>query len=120
MNIRGRWEFFAGYLNISWCKCNFGDDDMTRSRHPQHKLSVMESFVMAVGGMIEDGVFSVLGSVVAIAGHLASVAFLIAGILTLITARSSAGLYEKFKTAGGRVTFVKVVTGSRTFAGHIT
>lgn len=74
---------------------------------------------MAVGGMVGGGIFSVLGLVVQIAGHLAPLAFLIAGILTYVTGCSYAGLYEKFRTSGGSVAFVRHVTGSTILSGHI-
>ncbi len=93
---------------------------MTESTQtPPAKLSLLDAFVMAVGGMIGGGIFSVLGLVIEIAGHLAPLAFLIAGSLTFITGCSYAGLYEKFKTAGGSVAFVRAVTGNSTIAGHI-
>lgn len=91
----------------------------TNAQQTRRKLSAMESFVMAVGGMIGGGIFSVLGLVVEITGNLAPLSFLIAGVLTTITACSYAGLYEKFKTAGGSIAFVRSVCGNSRLAGHL-
>lgn len=89
-----------------------------KSVKTHRKLSLMESYVMAVGGMIGGGIFSVLGLVLEISGPWASLSFLIAGALTFITGLSYAGLYEQQKVPGGSVAFIKHATGSDRLAGH--
>ncbi|MCA9814433.1 MAG: hypothetical protein KC652_04910, partial [Cyanobacteria bacterium HKST-UBA01] len=83
------------------------------------KLTLMEAYVMAVGGMIGGGIFSVLGLVLELSGPWAALAFLIAGILTFISGLSYAGLYEEQKVPGGSVAFIHNATGSAKLAGHV-
>src|SRR5690606_6081017 len=83
------------------------------------KLTLMEAYVMAVGGMIGVGIFSVLGLVLELSGPWAAMAFLMAGILTYISGLSYAGLYEEQKVAGGSVAFIHNATGSARTAGHV-
>lgn len=83
------------------------------------KLTLMEAYVMAVGGMIGGGIFSVLGLVLELSGPWAALAFLMAGILTYISGLSYAGLYEEQKVAGGSVAFIHNATGSARTAGHV-
>ena len=92
-------------------------EEANESKHPR-KLTLMEAYVMAVGGMIGGGIFSVLGLVLEISGPWASLSFLIAGVLTFITGLSYAGLYEQQKVPGGSVAFIKHATGSDKLAGH--
>lgn len=84
-----------------------------------HKLTLMEAYVMAVGGMIGGGIFSVLGLVLELSGPWAGLSFLIAGVLTYISGLSYAGLYEEQRIPGGSVAFIQSATGNSTLAGHV-
>lgn len=68
---------------------------------PDHKLGLNASFSMAVGGMIGGGIFSTLGVVIAVSGAMASVSFLIGGLIALATARSYTGLTRHHGSSGG-------------------
>lgn len=94
-------------------------DETASENRKSHKLTLMESYVMAVGGMIGGGIFSVLGLVLELSGQWACLAFLLAGTLTYISGLSYAGLYEQQKVAGGSVAFIKNETGSSILAGHV-
>ena len=82
------------------------------------KMGFNAAWSMAVGGMVGGGIFSVLGVVVHVAGPLAWLSFVIAGLIALITGFSYvhlAGLYEE---TGGAFTFLRK-TGRKSFAGEL-
>ena len=74
---------------------------------------------IGIGGMVGGGIFAVLGLSVQIAGGGAPVAFLVAGLVALLTARSYALLSTSFPKRGGTVTFVNRAFGRGLFTGGI-
>jgi amino acid transporter len=74
---------------------------------------------IGVGGMVGGGIFAVLGLSVQLAGAGAPLAFLIAGMVALLTARSYALLSTSYPSRGGTVTFVNRAFGPGLFAGGI-
>ncbi len=74
---------------------------------------------IGVGGMVGGGIFAVLGLSVQIARGGAPVAFLVAGLVALLTARSYALLSTSYPSRGGTVTFVNRAFGPGLFAGGI-
>ncbi|MGB7819477.1 MAG: APC family permease [Ornithinibacter sp.] len=74
---------------------------------------------IGVGGMVGGGIFAVLGLSVQIAGGGAPLAFLIAGAVALLTARSYALLSTSYPSRGGTVTFVNRAFGPGLFSGGI-
>ncbi|MBW3593602.1 MAG: amino acid permease, partial [Actinobacteria bacterium] len=70
-------------------------------------LRLRQAVSMAVGGMIGGGIFSVLGVVIEVAGHLAVASFLIGGALALVTAHSYARLTLAHDRAGGSFAFLR-------------
>ena len=74
---------------------------------------------IGVGGMVGGGIFAVLGLSVQIAGGGAPIAFLVAGLVALLTARSYALLSTSYPSRGGTVTFVNCAFGPGLFAGGI-
>ena len=74
---------------------------------------------IGVGGMVGGGIFAVLGLSVQTAGGGAPLAFLIAGLLALVTARSYALLSRSYPSRGGTVTFVNRAFGPGLFAGSV-
>lgn len=72
-----------------------------RRRRQGRKLSLRDAVAMAVGGMIGGGIFSVLGTVVTRAGHLAFLSFVVGGAVALLTARSIAQLSVRTDRSGG-------------------
>ncbi len=81
----------------------------TESTPAPEKMSFQPTWAMAVGGMIGGGIFSVLGVVVAIAGSLAWVSFLIGGVLALLTGISYARLADRYGEGGGAFMFLRKV-----------
>jgi amino acid transporter len=74
---------------------------------------------VGIGGMVGGGIFAVLGLSVQIAGGGAPVAFLVAGLVALLTARSYALLSTSYPSRGGTVRFVNRAFGPGLFAGGI-
>lgn len=74
---------------------------------------------IGVGGMVGGGIFAVLGLSVQITGGGAPIAFLVAGMVALLTARSYALLSRSYPSRGGTVTFVNRAFGAGLFPGGI-
>ena len=72
---------------------------------------------IGIGGMVGGGIFAVLGLSVEIAKGGAPVAFLVAGVVALLTARSYALLSKSYPSQGGTVTFVTKGFGTGLFGG---
>lgn len=94
-------------------------DGTDHSRGPYHprtaghqrdhrgKLRLRDASAMAIGGMIGGGIFSVLGVTIQIAGHLAFMCFVIAGLVALVTAHSYAGLARRSGRSGGPYVYLR-------------
>ncbi len=80
------------------------------------KLDLKELIAMGVGGMVGGGIFSVLGLSVGLAGHAAPVAFLIGGIIALLTGYSYSKLGLKFRSDGGSFTYMEKSVKNRNIA----
>jgi amino acid transporter len=70
-------------------------------------LSLKEVIAMGVGGMVGGGIFSVLGLAIALAGHAAPIAFILSGLLALLTGLSYARLGIAFRSDGGSFTYLE-------------
>lgn len=79
-----------------------------RHRRKEHgKLRFSDATAMAVGGMIGGGIFSVLGTTIAIAGHLAFACFAVGGIIALLTAHSYVKLTLRSGKSGGPFLYLR-------------
>lgn len=72
-------------------------------------MGLNATFCMAVGGMVGGGIFSVLGVVVQLAGPLAWLAFVFAGLIALATAFSYSHLTTAFGKGGGAFGFLRAL-----------
>ena len=72
-------------------------------------MGLNATFCMAVGGMVGGGIFSVLGVVVQLAGPLAWLAFVFAGLIALATAFSYSHLAALFGRGGGSFGFLRAL-----------
>ncbi len=81
------------------------------------KLGFWEVAAIGVGGMVGGGIFAVLGLSVQLAGGGAPLAFALAGVVALLTARSYARLSVRFPSQGGTVSFLDRAFGSGMFTG---
>ncbi len=90
--------------------------DMTRGNK---KIGLTELVAIGIGGMVGGGIFAVLGLAVSLAGGGTPAAFLIAGSLALITAKSYSRLSLSFPDRGGTVRFINQGFGRSVFSGGI-
>lgn len=74
---------------------------------------------IGIGGMVGGGIFAVLGLSVQLAEGGAPMAFLLAGMVALLTARSYALLSRSYPSRGGTVTFVNRAYGTGLFSGSV-
>jgi len=70
------------------------------------KIGFWEAVSIGIGGMIGGGIFAVLGLTVMLAHGAAPFAFLIAGLIALVTAYSYAKLSVRFPSEGGTIEFI--------------
>ncbi len=70
------------------------------------KIGFWEAVSIGIGGMIGGGIFAVLGLTVMLAHGAAPLAFLVAGLIALVTAYSYAKLSVRFPSEGGTIEFV--------------
>jgi len=87
------------------------------SRSGTGKLGYWEVTSIGVGGMVGGGIFAVLGLSVNLAGGGAPVAFLIAGIVALVTSYSYVRLSVTFPSQGGTVAFLDRAFGPGLITG---
>lgn len=84
-----------------------------------HPVGLWGAVAIGVGGMVGGGIFAVLGLSVQIAKGAAPLAFLLAGLVALLTARSYALLSKVYPSRGGTVTFINRTFGAGLFSGGI-
>ena len=80
-------------------------------------VSLLGAVSIGIGGMVGGGIFAVLGLAVELAGGATPVAFLIAGVVTLLTSYSYARLSVAYPSKGGTVIFIDKVFGVDFFTG---
>lgn len=83
------------------------------------KIGLKDAIFIGIGGMVGGGIFAVLGLAVSLAKGGTPVAFLLAGLIALLTAYSYAKLSKKYPENGGTVKFVHHQFGNGIFAGGI-
>jgi amino acid transporter len=81
------------------------------------KISLLEAISIGIGGMVGGGIFAVLGLAVSLAKGGTPLAFLIAGIIALITSFNYAKLSNAYPSRGGTVTFINKGFGKGVFSG---
>ncbi|MBA2848054.1 hypothetical protein HNQ76_000400 [Thermosulfuriphilus ammonigenes] len=70
------------------------------------KIGLLEATSIGIGGMIGGGIFAVLGLTVLLARGAAPLAFLVAGLIALVTSYSYAKLAVRFPSEGGTIEFI--------------
>ncbi len=85
----------------------------------REKIGFWEAVSIGIGGMIGGGIFAVLGLSVQIAKGSAPIAFLIAGLVALITAYSYAKLSLRFPSEGGTIEFIVKAYGTGLLSGGL-
>lgn len=74
---------------------------------------------MGVGGMVSGGIYAVLGVAMSQAGNAVPLSYLIAGVITLLTAYSYLKLTLHYGEHGGAFTFVEHATDNEQLAGAV-
>ena len=83
------------------------------------KIGLKEAMSIGIGGMVGGGIFAVLGLAVLLAKGGTPVAFLLAGVLALITSYSYVKLSLTYPDRGGTVKFINRGFGRTIFSGGI-
>ncbi len=73
----------------------------------REQLGLKELIAMGVGGMVGGGIFSVLGLSASLAGHAAPLAFMLGGVIALLTGWSYARLGLAYRSDGGSFTYLE-------------
>ena len=84
-----------------------------------NSLGLWEVVAIGVGGMVGGGIFAVLGLSVQLTGGAAPLAFLLGGVVALLTAYSYSKLSVAFPSRGGTVTFLDRAFGRGLFFGAL-
>ncbi len=82
-------------------------------------LGIWSTVAIGIGGMVGGGIFAVLGLAVGLAKGGTPVAFLIAGIVALVTGYSYSKLSVKYPSKGGTVEFLNQAFGEGIFTGGL-
>lgn len=82
-------------------------------------VSLLGAISMGIGGMVGGGIFAVLGEAVSFAHGATMIAFLLAGIIALLTAYSYTKLSVAYQSRGGTVTFVDKAFGYNLLSGSL-
>jgi len=80
-------------------------------------IKLGEAVSMGIGGMVGGGIFAVLGLAISLSKGGTPVAFMLAGIITLLTAYAYSKLSLKYPSKGGTVNFVNQAFGKTIFSG---
>ena len=83
------------------------------------KIGLTQAISIGIGGMVGGGIFAVLGLAVSLAKGGTPVAFLMAGILALLTTYSYVKLSKAFPDRGGTVRFINQGFGVSVFSGAV-
>ena len=89
------------------------------SKSKSNKIGFFEVAAIGIGGMVGGGIFAVLGLAVQLSEGGAPVAFLIAGIVALVTSYSYSKLSVTLPGKGGTVSFIDKAFGSGLFTGSM-
>lgn len=83
----------------------------------ESKIGLKDAVAIGIGGMVGGGIFAVLGLAVQLAKGGTPMAFLIAGVIAVITAYSYARLSLFFPNKGGTVHYINKGFGKNVFSG---
>ena len=83
------------------------------------QIGLMEAVSIGIGGMVGGGIFAVLGLAVSLAKGATPAAFLVAGIITLVTSYSYVKLSLAYPDRGGTVKFINKGFGRSIFSGGV-
>ncbi len=90
---------------------------MGKSTDSEKQIGFLSAAAIGIGGMVGGGIFAVLGLAVKLAHGGTPVAFLLAGIIALITSYSYTKLSVAYPSQGGTVEFLNQAYGGGLFTG---
>jgi amino acid transporter len=90
---------------------------MSKSSTGEGKIGYLSAVAIGIGGMVGGGIFAVLGLAVKLAHGGTPAAFLLAGIIALITSYSYTKLSVTYPSQGGTVEFLNQAFGGSLFTG---
>ncbi|WP_198263599.1 APC family permease [sulfur-oxidizing endosymbiont of Gigantopelta aegis] len=82
-------------------------------------IGLLGAISIGIGGMVGGGIFAVLGEAVSLAHGATAIAFLVAGIVALLTSYSYAKLSVTYKSRGGTVLFIDKAFNHNLLAGSV-
>ena len=82
-------------------------------------ISLFGAIAIGVGGMVGGGIFAVLGEAVSLAHGATIIAFLLAGLVAILTSYSYAKLSVEFQSKGGTVSFIDNAFGHNFLSGSV-
>jgi amino acid transporter len=83
------------------------------------QIGLLAAVSIGIGGMVGAGIFSILGVVAQAAGNMMWLAFMIGGVVALLSAYSYAKLGAVFPSAGGAVHFLVKSFGDGVLSGGL-
>ena len=92
---------------------------MAEDKAAEKKIGTFSAFSIGVGGMVGGGIFAVTGLAIELTRGAAPVAFLVAGVVALLTAYSYWKLTLAFPSEGGTVEFLNRGFGAGTLTGSL-
>ncbi|VAW07158.1 hypothetical protein MNBD_ACTINO01-1710, partial [hydrothermal vent metagenome] len=82
-------------------------------------IRLLGAIAIGIGGMVGGGIFAVLGVAATEAGGATPIAFLIGGVVSILTAISYSKLSVEYPSAGGTVAFVDRIFGINELTGSL-
>ena len=92
---------------------------MNADKSEKKLLGIWSTIAIGIGGMVGGGIFAVLGLAVGLAKGGTPVAFVIAGLVALVTGYSYSKLSVKYPSKGGTVEFLNQAFGEGVFTGGL-
>jgi len=83
----------------------------------KNEIGLKDAIAIGIGGMVGGGIFAVLGLAVELSKGATPIAFLIAGIIAMLTSYSYVQLSRKYPSTGGTVHFINKGFGKNIFSG---
>jgi hypothetical protein len=85
----------------------------------ESKVGTFSALSIGIGGMVGGGIFAVTGLTVELTRGAAPIAFVVAGIVAMLTAYSYWRLSLRYPSKGGTVEFINVAFGTGTLTGAL-
>ncbi|NIA24824.1 MAG: amino acid permease [Gammaproteobacteria bacterium] len=96
-----------------------GDEQATSKSGDRHSIGLVGAVAIGIGGMVGGGIFAVLGVAATDAGGATPLAFLVGGLISVLTAISYSKLSVAYPSAGGTVAFVDRIFGINELTGSL-